>query len=924
MRTCFFLLFSFLAQHLSAQTIFNLKNPDYKKSPHTGMTRQHWRDAALYLLDGAFHHVNKLEDPMVFPKQAGKSYPREAAQNVTEKLEGFSRTLFFAASLLKEEPELRIRNIRIGEYYRFHLLELLNPSSQTYIKPRTKEINWPTQTLVELGAISVSLFAAPEQLWDPLTKLQQDALAYLMLSYADGPTVASNWKFFNIFIFSFFKSRGYSINESLMEEYLQKSLDHYRGYGWYNDAPAYDYYSMWAFQMYGPLWAHLFGNQFYPVYAQQFINNFKDVQDNYPYLFSRDGKMILWGRSMSYRLGSVIPFPLMGLVQRPGTNYGWMRRIASGVLLQFLQHPDFLEDHVPTLGFYGAFEPAVQPYSCRGSAYWMGKAFLGLLVPADNPFWTSIENEGPWEKELKSQQVVNKFQPGSNILLTDYPGIGASEIRSWCHVKAINAREPFRASENYNRLSYNSAFPWQADSVSGAVAMNYIVKNARQQWEPFRLYRFKKFEEEVYYRDVILETDSSIRMQLADMPLSNGILRIDRNMSTIAAEIRLGHYALPAINGKINKSTRRIHGIEVRIIDNGNYQLAMIPLSGWDSVVAIDTRDVHPEAKESTVLNARNNFRPKNSPVIYATLLLWKKSGEEWTTDELVPVKSVKPEKNNANVRIRFRNGLEKLIRFEPAPPPVYKNYELVWSDEFNSTGRPDSTKWSYEYGFVRNNELQWYQPENAYCENGLLVIEAKRETKPNPYFDKDSKDWRQNRKEINYTSSCLITKGKTDWLYGRFEMRARIDISAGLWPAWWTLGISKPWPANGEIDIMEYYKDKLLANIACLGADKKPEWFSSIHLTDSLGGKKWAAQFHTWRMDWDEKYITLYVDNQQLLKAPMLLLKNQDGSGFNPFKQPHYMLLNLAIGGMNGGDPSGTSFPRRMEVDYVRVWKSK
>ena len=924
MRAFLSLWFSCLVLNLHSQTIFNLKNPDYRLSPHTGMTRQHWKDAALYLLDGAFRHISKLEDPMLFPRQAGKSYPVNPAQNVTEKLEGLSRTLFFAASLLKEEPDLTIQNIPVAAYYRHHLKQLLDPSSPAYIKPRSKEMNWPTQTLVELGAISVSLFAAPEQLWEPLSKEQQDSLAFLMLSYADGPTVASNWKFFNIFIFSFFKSKGYLINEHLMEEYLQKSLDHYRGYGWYNDAPAYDYYSMWAFQMYGPLWAHVFGNQYYPRYAQQFLNNFKDVKDNYPYLFSRDGKMILWGRSMSYRLGSVIPFPLMGLVQDSGTNFGWMRRIASGVLLQFLKHPDFLNDHVPTLGFYGAFEPAVQPYSCRASAYWMGKAFLGLMVPADNPFWTAIENEGAWEKELKSEQVVNKFQPGSNILITDYPGIGASEIRAWCHVKAINAREPFRASENYNRLSYNSAFPWQADSVSGVVAMNYIIKNAEQEWEPLRLYSFKKFEEEVYYRDVVLETDSSIRIQLADMPLKNGILRIDRNLSTTATEFRLGHYALPAVNGPIKKSTRRVGGYEIAIIDNGRYQLAMVPLTGWDSVVTVETRNVHPESKESMVINARDKFIPEKTPAIYATLLLWKKSGEDWTSQELVPVKSIKADKKDSDVRIRFRNGLEKIIRFEPTPLPVYKKYELVWSDEFNTTGKPDSTKWGYENGFVRNNELQWYQPENAHCENGLLVIEAKRETKPNPYFEENSKDWRKNRKEINYTSGCLITKGKADWLYGRFEMRARIDISAGLWPAWWTLGISKPWPANGEIDIMEYYKGKLLANIACLGADKKPEWFSSTRLTDSLGGKKWATQFHTWRMDWDKNYITLYVDNQQLLKAPMLLLKNRDENDFHPFKQPHYMLLNLAIGGMNGGDPSGTSFPRRMEVDNVRVWKLK
>jgi beta-glucanase (GH16 family) len=255
-----------------------------------------------------------------------------------------------------------------------------------------------------------------------------------------------------------------------------------------------------------------------------------------------------------------------------------------------------------------------------------------------------------------------------------------------------------------------------------------------------------------------------------------------------------------------------------------------------------------------------------------------------------------------------------------------YKNdgYELVWADEFNEKGKPDSVNWNYEYGFVRNEELQWYQPENANCENGFLVIEAKKEEKPNPRYTEGSTEWRRNRPTINYTSSCILTRGKKSWQYGRFEMRARIDISKGMWPAWWTLGIDKRWPANGEIDIMEYYRGKLLANIACIGENNRPEWHSNTFKTDSLGGAAWANQFHVWRMDWTEESIALFMDDHLLNKVAVDSLINKDGSGFNPFKQPHYMLLNLALGGMNGGDPSGTAFPQRFEVDYVRVYQVK
>jgi beta-glucanase (GH16 family) len=250
--------------------------------------------------------------------------------------------------------------------------------------------------------------------------------------------------------------------------------------------------------------------------------------------------------------------------------------------------------------------------------------------------------------------------------------------------------------------------------------------------------------------------------------------------------------------------------------------------------------------------------------------------------------------------------------------------YTLIWADEFNKDGLPDTANWNYEKGFVRNHELQWYQPENAFCKNGMLIIEARKENKPNPQYEEGSNRWQRSRKTIDYTSACMISRGKHSWLYGRFVMRARIDIRSGLWPAWWTLGETKPWPGNGEIDIMEYYRGMLLANIACLGKDRKAEWYSNRFSADSLGGAKWAAAFHVWRMDWTEQSVALYCDDVLLNETPLSKLENKDGTGFNPFRQPHYMLLNLALGGDNGGDLSDTPFPNRFEVDYVRVYQKK
>lgn len=252
-------------------------------------------------------------------------------------------------------------------------------------------------------------------------------------------------------------------------------------------------------------------------------------------------------------------------------------------------------------------------------------------------------------------------------------------------------------------------------------------------------------------------------------------------------------------------------------------------------------------------------------------------------------------------------------------------DYELIWADEFDYDGIPDSANWKFEKGFVRNEELQWYQADNAYCRNGNLVIEARCERKKNPYYVPGSDNWRTNREFAEYTSSSLMTKGLHDWKFGRFEMRAKIDTRPGLWPAFWTLGVNREWPHNGEIDIMEFYKDQLLANIAWGSSEKwQPVWDTFILPLDSLRqiDEDWSNKFHIWRMDWDEKGINLYMDDVLMNSADLSTTINTDSEGANPFLQPHYIIVNLAIGGTGGGDPSQTIFPTSYEIDYVRVYQ--
>lgn len=252
-------------------------------------------------------------------------------------------------------------------------------------------------------------------------------------------------------------------------------------------------------------------------------------------------------------------------------------------------------------------------------------------------------------------------------------------------------------------------------------------------------------------------------------------------------------------------------------------------------------------------------------------------------------------------------------------------NYSLIWSDEFDVDGAPDPNNWKYENGFVRNNELQWYQKDNAFCEDGVLVIEGRREKRENPNYEAGSDNWKKSRQYINYTSSSIKSNGKFTFQFGRMEVRAKVTNDKGTWPAIWTLGKSCEWPSNGEVDIMENYGGKLLANFAW-GTNTRwsAKWDGGSRKVNDLGAN-WTDDFHIWQLVWEEDHMTIYVDDVLLNDVDLSTTINGSAKceGQNPFQQPHYILLNLALGS-NGGDPSNTAFPNRYLVDYVRVYQKK
>jgi beta-glucanase (GH16 family) len=241
---------------------------------------------------------------------------------------------------------------------------------------------------------------------------------------------------------------------------------------------------------------------------------------------------------------------------------------------------------------------------------------------------------------------------------------------------------------------------------------------------------------------------------------------------------------------------------------------------------------------------------------------------------------------------------------------------KLVWADEFDYSGLPDSSKWGYDLGDGcpnlcgwGNNELQYYtvrREKNARVEGGHLIIEAHKE----PLNGR------------NYSSTRLVSKNKGDWTYGRIEARIQVPNGRGIWPAFWMLPTDRAyggWPRSGEIDIMEfvgYIPDSLFGTVhtehynGMLGTQKSA----------SLHSKTLASEFHVYAIEWTKDKIDFLLDGTKFTTFP----NRHSGIGAWPFDLPFHLLLNVAVGGNWGGKKGvdDTAFPQRMRVDYVRVYQ--
>jgi hypothetical protein len=671
---------------------YSVKDPDYTLSPLTGMTRRHYVELARYLLTRAFRHVPTIDTPLRFPRVEGKTYPQPDAPAWrwrSFEFEALDRTMTLAGPLMHVDPEVQINGIKLRDYYCRQIYNALTPGHATSL-PLPEELPDATyQFTCEFGGLFKTLLLLPDVVWPYFTPQQKDEMARTISKWAHHRTTQNNWRIFNIIALSFLKKHGYAIDDDLLKSHLLWVVSYHSGEGWYLEQ-TYNYYTISLFVVYGTIWNRTFGDEHYPEIAAAIEKSAQEMMQTYGRFFGRDGFVNMWARSICYRTWVSGGFPISFMLkQKSPLDPGWARRLCSGSLLQFVAREDFYQNDIPSLGFYGHKEFVLQSYSCPASPFLMFLPMIALALPDDSAFWTAKENDRFWDQlKGRSERVVLE-KPG--LALVNHGKTGTSEIVPG---------KVYYDDPNYSKLAFNTHFPWEDHDPNGGTAMEYAFRsldprdvrgddinfyltghalqndagrNAAFTTSQSMLYNGVR--QGVLYRQAIMRKPPNngigYIIDLADITIPGGVIRIDRSRLAFEHELTLGHFGLPHIAGaaarisQFSDKTRQVITASIR-----GRALALIAYHGWDNLRHVVHCGRNAETDQSTVIFAHKKRVTKNPPMeLMITVLLHKTDDTEWTHDELSPIQDLRicemmPSHSPLGAYITLRDGRKYEVDF--------------------------------------------------------------------------------------------------------------------------------------------------------------------------------------------------------------------------------------------------------------------
>lgn len=632
---------------------FEVNYPDLELSPYTGMTKKHWIDACYFLLEGIFSNVTDIDKPIRCPRtEFVISYPNKHTapwKEYAAKFEGLDRSFLIAAPLLYNEPQAEVCGYSMAEYYKRHILFAVTKESPDYMLDLNdvKKNAFPNESAFqhtcECASLVIGLDQCKAVIWDTYSKEEKDRIANYLMEFGVSKTIAHNWRLFNMLILGFLWKEGYSVNEDMIRDHAQVILSYYAGDGWYRDGHRFDYYSPWAFQVYGPIWNSWYGYEKEPYIAKKIEEYANEMMQVYHSMFDKEGKVTMWARSGIYRNAATAPFASIFLLKNHNINPGLARRIHSGALLQFLTCESVFENGVPTLGFYGGFPPILQDYSCAESPFWIANSFVSLCLPDEHPFWTERENNGDWDTLSKKTSKIC-IMNGAGIVTYQHGGNGSTEF---CTAK--NVFEPEDSYiKAYIRKAFHSQYPWEDFDYKGAEAMQYSIRfREEEKAQVPNIILYGGVKNGVLYRNEYFNFQYNFQgtacMQLADFPVYNGLIHVDKmRIHEKPFCLTLGAYGFP-VEGNICIERKEKDGIAALVVKNKVRQLAFVNYGGFEELKWKKRKGVNAIAEESILMYGvcKREEYYEYKPYILISAILSKNGTEDFSEEELYPIERI-------------------------------------------------------------------------------------------------------------------------------------------------------------------------------------------------------------------------------------------------------------------------------------------
>ena len=366
---------------------------DFTKSPYTGYTREHWLEISEKIVAGALYHLDRetgmpdmaVQDGFLAYEQLRSKSPIEESKRILERM--MMAVLIYTKATGKDEVPGYEGSI--SQPFIDAIIAGTDPDNPNY---------WGDPPMYDQvgSTFAMAAYIEPERYWDPLTESQRNNLLNFLQKQVHTKAYDNNHYYFHTVPVELLEKNGFESNRNYLTHVNERLMGWYRGDGWFLDGSnrGFDHYNLWGFQLfnqvlykYNPQWREQFGERI-KFTSERFL-------ETLPMLYGRDGGLIPWGRSLSYRFAGNAAIAWAVINDISTLTPGQARRIASGSLKYFWEHDCLDDNNLLTIGYWGANASIAEPYLCYGDGYWATHGLACLLIPETDPFWTSVEEPIP-------------------------------------------------------------------------------------------------------------------------------------------------------------------------------------------------------------------------------------------------------------------------------------------------------------------------------------------------------------------------------------------------------------------------------------------------------------------------------------------------------------------------------------------------